>query len=217
MCCARSSTSSANPAELADPNARRDPPTRAKDRLVMRVVIHDFAGHAFPVSLSRELSARGHEVLHLFCESFRGPRGPVSPLPGDPPNLTLQGLSIGREFNRYSPNRRLVDEETYGRVAAARVAVFEPRVVLSTGSSLLTQMWLLRETHRTGGRFLYWWQDSYGVGIAKVVRRRSRLLAPIVAWPVQTLERQLLARSDKVIAISDGMRRVAVGWGIGRD
>jgi colanic acid biosynthesis glycosyl transferase WcaI len=55
------------------------------------------------------------------------------------------------------------------------------------------------------------------VGIANVVHRRSRHLAPVVAWPFRSLERRLLTRSDKVIAISDGMQRVALGWGIDPD
>ena len=28
----------------------------------MRIVVHDYAGHAFPISLSRALAARGHDV-----------------------------------------------------------------------------------------------------------------------------------------------------------
>ena len=37
----------------------------------MRIVVHDYAGHAFPTSLSRALAARGHEVVHTFAESVR--------------------------------------------------------------------------------------------------------------------------------------------------
>ena len=36
----------------------------------MRVVVHDYPGHAFPAQLARALAGRGHDVLHLQLASF---------------------------------------------------------------------------------------------------------------------------------------------------
>ncbi len=39
----------------------------------LKLVIHDFAGHPFPMELSRALAGRGHRVRHLLkCPSKRG-------------------------------------------------------------------------------------------------------------------------------------------------
>jgi glycosyltransferase involved in cell wall biosynthesis len=180
----------------------------------MRIVVHDFAGHQFPVDLSRELALRGHDVLHLYCASFLGPRGAMEPLTSDPPGLTVEGLSIGRDFDRYSAKQRLLDELAFGAVATKRISAYDPEAILSTGTAVLSQYALLREAKRAGRRFVYWWQDSYGVGIHSVIRRRSATLAPVVAWPFQAFERHLLQSSDEVVAISEGMRQVALKWGV---
>lgn len=180
----------------------------------MRIVVHDYAGHPFQVELSRELAARGHDVLHLYCASIVGPRGAVVRRDGDPSSLTIEGVTIGRTFAKYSPGRRLVDEVTYGQAAAARIAAFSPRAVLSANTPLLSQHRILREARRARRRFVYWWQDSYGVGTRAVARRRWPALAPLVAWPFEALERRLLRGSDRVVAISDRLRAQALAWGV---
>ena len=53
----------------------------------MRILVHDYAGHAFPTSLSRELAARGHEVVHAFAGSLQTPRGDLQRGPGDAATL----------------------------------------------------------------------------------------------------------------------------------
>ncbi len=40
----------------------------------MHILIHDYAGHAFPVSLSRELAMRGHRVTHAFASVLQTPQ-----------------------------------------------------------------------------------------------------------------------------------------------
>lgn len=180
----------------------------------MKLVVHDFVAHPFQVDLSRELADRGHEVLHLYCASFLSPPGAASPQPDDSPNLQIEGLSIGRPFNRYSARQRFIDELAYGRVAAGRVADFDPNAVLSGGTALLTQHALLREARRARRRFLYWWQDSYGIGVGNVVKRKSPATARVIGWPFETYEARLLSRSDEVICISEGMRDTALRWGV---
>ena len=183
----------------------------------MRIAVHDYAGHPFQLELSRELAARGHDVLHLYCDSLIGPRGAVAPAGGDPPSLRIEGVGIGRTFSTYSPARRLFDEVAYGRVAAQRLRAFGARVVLSANTPLLSQQRLMAEARRSRRRFVFWWQDSYGVGVNAVARRRSSTLASVVAWPVVALERRLLSRSDRVVAISDALRSQALQWGIRAD
>ena len=62
-----------------------------------RVLLHDFAGHAFPMDLTRALGRRGHTVLHTYCESYRGGKGrfDVGPEDGD---VTVVSLSTGGTF-----------------------------------------------------------------------------------------------------------------------
>src|SRR6266568_2982796 len=97
----------------------------------MRIVVHDFIGHAFQVQLSRELARRGHNVLHLHFPAFETPKGPLLPRPADPPGLAIEGLSIKARYRKYSFVSRLRAETRYGEVCNQRINAFKPDVVLS--------------------------------------------------------------------------------------
>ena len=180
----------------------------------MRIAVHDYAGFAFTEQLGRELAWRGHDVLYLYCSDVVGARGGAAVRADDPPGLLIQAATIGRTFEKYSLVRRFRDEWAYGRAAAARIRAFDPRVVLSADTPLLSQARLLAEARRHGRRFVYWWQDSYGIGLRQVVRRRRPALAPMVATPFEALERRMLSASDHVVAISEGLHRHALQWGV---
>ena len=86
----------------------------------MRILVHDYAGHAFPTSLSRELAARGHEVVHAFAGSLQTPRGDLQRGPGDAATLEFREIPMDPEYPRYkySFRRRRSMEIRYGHAAA---------------------------------------------------------------------------------------------------
>ena len=82
----------------------------------MRIVVHDYAGHAFPISLSRALAARGHEVVHAFASSLQTPRGELACKPDDSPTLSFREIPMDPDYARYkySFRRRRNMEVRYG-------------------------------------------------------------------------------------------------------
>src|SRR6185312_7239967 len=116
----------------------------------MRLVLHDYPGHAFPIQLSRALAARGHDVLHLYFADFQSPRGPLAPRADDPPGLTIQALSLDRPFKKYDFVSRALAERAYGRVLVETVRIFRPEVVLG-GNSPLDPQAMLQRLCRTQG------------------------------------------------------------------
>ena len=103
----------------------------------MRILVHDHCGHAFQVQLSRELARRGHDVLHLHCVNFTSPKGALTRLPGDPPNLAIEPVDLGEPFVKYHLRQRLAQERRYGPLWVERAAPFRPDVVLSGNTPLL--------------------------------------------------------------------------------
>ncbi|RYD17300.1 MAG: glycosyltransferase WbuB, partial [Verrucomicrobiaceae bacterium] len=67
----------------------------------MRIVVHDYAGHAFPISLSRALAALGHEVVHAFASSLQTPRGDLARKAGDSPTLEFREIPMDPQYARY--------------------------------------------------------------------------------------------------------------------
>lgn len=168
----------------------------------MRVLVHDYAGHPFQVQLSRELARRGHEVLHLHCGSLRTGKGAVEAKSDDESSFRVEAVRLPREFERYSPWRRLWQERVYGNKIAARLRDFRADIVLSANSPLIAQRLLLAESQRIGSRFIFWQQDIIGVGIGRVLGRRYHVAGRLIGGRFIALERALLLRSDVIVVIS---------------
>jgi colanic acid biosynthesis glycosyl transferase WcaI len=180
----------------------------------MRVLVHDYAGHPFQVQLSRELSRRGHEVLHLHCGSLRTGKGAVEAKSDDERSFRVEAVRLPREFERYSPWRRLRQERVYGNKIAATLRDFRADVVLSANSPLVAQKLLLAESQRLGSRFIFWQQDIIGIGVGRVLGRRYHVVGRLIGGRFIALERALLLRSDVIVVISADFLPILAALGI---
>ena len=77
----------------------------------MRIAVHDYAGFSFPLELSRELSKRGHAVLHLFTEASGGPKASFKASGNG--NLQIVDIDIDR-VRKDNFLRRWLQERRYG-------------------------------------------------------------------------------------------------------
>src|SRR5215467_11375478 len=179
----------------------------------MRVVVHDYAGHAFPAQLARSLAGRGHDVLHLQLASFVSGKGRVEREPGDPQGLEFDRVDLGGEFAKYDIRRRIAHERRIGGELAARIAAFRPDVVLSN-APLLVQSRVQSAVRRLGAGFVFWQQDVISAAAGRVLGHRSRLVGVATEHAVAPLERRLLRRSDGVVIIAEDFRPLLRRWGI---
>jgi colanic acid biosynthesis glycosyl transferase WcaI len=181
----------------------------------VRLVVHDYSGHPFQVQLSRELAGRGHEVLHLHCESFVTGKGALDRQPSDPPTLAVEPISLGQPFEKYSYRKRLEQERRYGRLLGARVKAFGPDAVLSSNTPLFAQSVFQRHLD-PATRFVFWQQDVYSVAMGDAARRRLPVVGSVVARLFERFERKMLRASDQVVIISEDFRPILERWGIDR-
>jgi glycosyltransferase involved in cell wall biosynthesis len=179
----------------------------------MRVVVHDYAGHAFPAQLARSLAGRGHDVLHLQLASFVSGKGRVEREPDDPPGLEFDRVDLGGEFAKYDVRRRIAHERRIGSALTTPIAAFRPEVVLSN-APLLVQARLQRVARALGAGFVFWQQDVISAAARRVLGQRSRLLGIAVERAVSPLERQLLRRSDGVVIIAEDFLPLLRRWGV---
>jgi colanic acid biosynthesis glycosyl transferase WcaI len=168
----------------------------------LRIVVHDYFGHAFPAQLARALAGRGHDVLHLHCSSFVGGKGRLERAVGDPPSLSFAAVDLGQPFAKYDVLRRIRHERKTARALARHIRDFRPDVVLSIGP-LIVQEELLRTTHDLAAGFVFWQQDVMSIAARRVVGSRSRPLGAAAERVVGVLERRLLRASDAVVTISE--------------
>lgn len=179
----------------------------------MRVVVHDYFGHAFPAQLARELARRGHEILHLHCSSFVTGKGRLERGEADPASLEFGSVELGRPFAKYDVIRRVGHERKTAGELARRVRDFRPDVILSIGP-LIVQRELLRASHGLGAGFVFWQQDVMSIAARRVVGRRSSFVGAAAGLTVASLERHLLRASDEVVVISEDFLPQLRRWGI---
>lgn len=171
----------------------------------MRIVIHDYAGHPFPVSLSRELASRGHEVAHVFASSLQTPRGDLTHRESDPPTLSFQELPMDPDYVRYKYSflKRRSMEVAYGKKVAAFIRGWKPDAVISGNTPTETQASIVKATVNSGGRFYYWLQDFYSLAVDKLLRKKLPVIGrPIGAW-YRRLDRHQFETSERIIAITE--------------
>lgn len=171
----------------------------------MRIVVHDYAGHAFPISLSRALAARGHHVVHAFASSLQTPRGDLARKPGDSPTLEFREIAMDPEYIRYkySFRRRRSMEIRYGNEVAKFITAWKPDAVLSGNTPTETQEPITLAATAGGGRFYYWVQDFYSLAVDKILRRKIPVAGGWVGSWYRHLDRRQFRRSSKIIAITD--------------
>ena len=179
---------------------------------VVRVVVHDYAGHPFQVQLSRSLAVRGYEVLHLYCGKLVTPRGALVRKSGDSSRFEVRPIEPRRTIDNTTLVRRRVREFQYGRQLMAAVARFQPNVVLSANSPLDVQAMLTRWGRRTGVRFVFWLQDLIGVGACRVLGKRFGVVGRAMGAYFQRFEGRVLRRSDRVVLITEDFRPMMDRW-----
>ncbi len=171
----------------------------------MKMLVHDYAGHAFAVHLSRALAARGHEVLHLYASVLQCPRGELERRPDDPQTYQNREVPMHPDYVRfkYSFRKRRNLEVAYGRAAAEMIRDFKPEVVLSGQTPTEAQGHLIRAAKKCGSRFVFWCQDFYSIAVDKLVRKRIPVLGPLIGGYYRYLDRRQFHASDHIVVITD--------------
>lgn len=180
----------------------------------MRLLIHDFAGHPFPVQLSRELAVRGHLVTHVYAAGLSGPKGRLSTDGSDPPGLSIRGIQLPSQFQKYSVHRRFCDQRNYAKQAKSLIRQVQPDAVLSGNTPIDVQAELLWNCRKLQIAFVHWIQDIYCQALKFFLNRKLPLLADPFAPVFEFLDRWVASRSDHVVVIAPDFREVLCYWNI---
>ena len=182
----------------------------------LRVLVHDYGGHPFPVRLSRELARRGHTLLHVYSDSIVMPHGSLARQVGDAPGFSIRSITLKSTIRRTSYFRRYLQELRYGSLLAEVIRVFKPDLVISANTPLEAQARALRAARSVDAGFVFWLQDIQSVGFDLILRAKLGVAGSLAAHRFRKLERNLLEQSDMVIAISEGFLDSLDAWLIGR-
>ena len=168
----------------------------------LRILVHDYAGHAYAVQLSRALAARGHVVKHVYCASNPMPQGPLKPRECDAPTLDIEAIHLHERIQKGRLLRRRRSEIEHGRRLGRVVEAFRPDVVISGSAALDTQNHLWKVCRRLRIPTVFWLQDLTGVATRAVLRRRLPGIGAPIGTYYMRMEERLLRQSAGVVAIT---------------
>lgn len=178
----------------------------------MKILVHDYAGHPFPIGLSRELAARGHRVIHAYFAGDPGPKGSLVRCAADGPNLSFVGVEAHRPYDKTSFVRRRFDDVAYGARARRLIVAEQPDVVISGNTPTEAQGAIARACRAANAAFVFWLQDFYSIAASHFLKRTHSVLGATIGSYYRFLERRLLRRSNAVVAITDDFAPLARKW-----
>jgi colanic acid biosynthesis glycosyl transferase WcaI len=184
--------------------------------LTLKIVVHDFAGHPGQLQLSRELARRGHTVEHQFCQSVTTGQGATTRRESDPELFSVKGITLGGEFARYSPFRRILQEIRYGWLAIRATLLMQPDVAIFSNFPIipLSMVSLALKVRRIP--YIFWWQDVHSEAVRIIARQRLGWVGGRIAWPVDRMERGIANRAAAIVPISHAFIDRLKTWGIGQ-
>lgn len=167
----------------------------------MKLFVHDYSGHAFPIQLSRELARQGHDVVHAYSAAIESPRGAITPRPADPAGLKIIGIGVPGSLDKYAPLHRVREERRYGDQLAQAILDHDPDTVLlcTTPDDVLDR---LQERLPPSLRLIWWLQDIYSIGIRNVLNRKLPLFGTMVGAIYRAKEKRFAARANHVVSIT---------------
>jgi colanic acid biosynthesis glycosyl transferase WcaI len=180
----------------------------------MRLLIHDFAGHPFQAQLSRELATRGHSVTHVYAVGLAGPKGRLSSDGGGPLGLSIRGIQLPSQFQKYSAHRRFYDQRNYAKQVRSLIRQVQPDAVLSGNTPIDVQAELLWHCRKLHIAFVHWVQDIYCQALKFFLNRGLPLWADPIASVFELLDRWVASRSDHVVVIAPDFREVLCRWNV---
>jgi glycosyltransferase involved in cell wall biosynthesis len=178
----------------------------------MRILVHDYAGHPFQIHLSQRLAIRGHDVTHVYFSENPGPKASFKRPMDETPGLRVQGITIGKGYDKTSLIRRRFNDREYGRRVASTIESIRPEVVISGNTPTEAQSQILKTSRTMQVRFVYWLQDFYSIAVTVLLRRQVGVLGAPVGWFYRLLERHQLRNSDAIVAITDDFVPLAASW-----
>jgi glycosyltransferase involved in cell wall biosynthesis len=182
------------------------------------VNLHDFSGHPFQAQLSRNLAARGHEVLHSYSSQYVTGHGLLARREGDAGGLRFAPITAEQPLVKYSPAGRARFELSYAQAWQRELDHEQFDVVLACNVPLFALARMRHYFARRRQPWVFWHQDIYSLGIAaEAARKLPRAAAGLVSRKAQRMEIAQVDSADAVIAIGDSFVSQYRKWGVRTD
>jgi colanic acid biosynthesis glycosyl transferase WcaI len=177
----------------------------------VKLLLHDYTGHAFTAQLGRALASGGIEVVYVSFKGFETPKGRVAGMAGDPASFRAVQVGISGQFDKDNLLRRHRQQLDYARRIRALVMSEKPYVVLSANAPIEVQEHLLAACRILGAAFVFWVQDIHAEAIERIIGKKNGALGWLAGAFYRRKEASVLRGSDGVVVIAEAFRDVLAG------
>ncbi|MCW2782032.1 MAG: glycosyl transferase family 1 [Marmoricola sp.] len=177
----------------------------------MRILVHDYSGHPFQVQLSRELSKRGHDVTHSYCEAYISGKGDLAG--GEDGSLTFRSIGQGEHIEKMRFVSRLVQEARFGFQLARQVREVRPQVVMASNVPIPTLMVLAAYLMVVRIPWVLWHQDVQAIALRSFAGNQLSKAFRLVAAAIEVGERWCSRRARGIVVIAHSFLDVHRTWG----
>lgn len=176
----------------------------------MRILVHDYSGHPFQAELSRELAARGHDVVHSSCAAYVSGKGDLDTHEDDNPRFATIGHG---QVKKESLVRRSFQEIGYGLQLVRQIRSERPDVVMVANAPIpmlvvaTLFMWVRRIP------WVLWHQDVQAIALQNFVGDKISRVWLLAAKLVAVGEKWCARRARHIVVIAESFVPVHRDWG----
>ena len=175
----------------------------------LKILIHDYAGHPFQTSLSKELARLGHNVTHAYFAQDEGPKGMMSS-----DKFKFVPISIKKKYSKKNFIARRFGDIEYGKEVGKLISEFKPNIVLSGNTPTEAQEIILKNSKKHKAVFIYWCQDFYSIAAKLILKKKIPLLGNLVGSYYSFLEKRQMQKADHIVLITKNFLRQIKKWRI---
>ena len=178
----------------------------------MKILVHDYAGHPFQVSLSKELKKHGHEVIHAYFSEDKGPKGDM-----DSEEIKFEAITISGTYSKSNFISRRFGDLKYGNKVGELIIDFHPDIILSGNTPTEAQEIILKHSKKINAKFIYWCQDFYSIAVKTILKKKLPIIGNIIGSYYSYLERKQMRESDHIVLITKNFLQQIKKWEISID
>ena len=166
---------------------------------MLKIVIHDYAGHPFPLTLSKQLSLN-NQVYHLYFGNDYGPKADFNMATSK--NLNIESIGENIKYSKSNFITRFFKDFKYGALVAKRIEEIKPNIVISGQCPTFAQQSILNSSKKNNSKFIIWIQDFYSIAAHYILMRKFWHLAFFISFLFKYFEKKQVKLADHLIIIS---------------
>ena len=178
---------------------------------MLKIIIHDYAGHPFQFVLSKQLSKK-FIIYHFYYQNDYGPKADFKKNSNN--NLNIKGIGKNISYNKKNFITRFFKDLEYGKEVAKEITEIKPDIVISGNCPTLAQELIIRSCHKNDSKFIIWVQDFYSHAVKLLLKKKLFFLSYPITFLFEYFEKKQLQQADDVIIISNDWQKKLLSWNV---